>query len=132
MRWHEIGFQSNHNHTFMIAPAESMEWMQQELPELSCELHPEQGMFPNMQVFSRYACSKALIGDFQKIGQCFTLAETLYRNGSNTVRTAIENVFVFSISRIMSITDSNRNQIKALMPPTLLALYMNQVLHHGY
>jgi len=132
MRWHEIGFQSNHNHTFMIASAESMEWMQKELPELSCELHPEEGMYPNMQAFSRYTCNKALTGDFQTIGQCFSLAENLYRNGSNTVRSAIENVFVFSISRLMSLTNTNRNYIKSLMPPTLLTLYMNQVLHHGY
>ena|ERR1043165_8638780 len=116
----------------MISPTEACRVVQEEIPEISDSLPPEGGIYDTLGVFREYAFDKAREHNYNGLRKCFTLAASLYEKGSGSVKCAVENVFVYSISRIFSLASEDRQRIKALMPQTLQSLYMAQVLHHGY
>lgn len=106
--------------------------MQQEIPEISDSLPPEGDIYNTLNVVREYACEKALEHNYGRLRTCFTLAASLYEKGCGPVKCAVENVFVYSMSRILSLAPEDRQRIKALMPHSLHLLYTAQVHHHGY
>ena len=116
----------------MISTEEVCLFVQQEIPEISPSLPPEGGLYPTLNVVREYACDKARERNYPLLRKCFSLAATLYEKGNNGVRCAVENVFVYAMSRILSMAPEDRQEIKRLMPRSLQALYTAQVHHHGY
>ncbi len=116
----------------MISSEEACQYVQQTLPEISDSLPPEGGIYGTLNAVREYACQKVKEHNYSRLQQCFTLAASLYESGSGSVKCAVENVFVYSISRIFSLAKEDKAHIKAMMPQSLRNLYMAQVLHHGY
>ena len=120
------------NHTNMITENEACRIVQEQLPEISGALPPEGDIYGTINVVQEFACQKAREHNYSRLQQCFSLAESLHEKGSSSVRCAVENVFVYSLSRLFTIVPEEKNHIKALIPQSLQSLYVNQVLHHGY
>ncbi len=116
----------------MISSEEACQYVQQTLPEVAETLPPEGGIYGTLNAVREYACEKAKEHNYKSLQQCFALAALLYEKGSGSVRCAVENVFVYSISRIFSLAPEDRARIKAMLPQSLQSLYSSQVLHHGY
>jgi hypothetical protein len=116
----------------MISSEEACQYVQQEIPEISDSLPPEGGIYNTLNVVREYACQKAREHNYNRLRACFMLAAALYEKGSNAVKCAVENVFVYSISRIFSLAPEDRQRIKSLTPQSLQSLYTAQVHHHGY
>jgi hypothetical protein len=116
----------------MISSEEACHYVQQEIPEISQSLPAEGGIYDTLNAVREYACEKAREHNYSRLRQCFNLAAALYEKGGGAVKCAVENVFVYSISRIFSLAPEDRRRIKSLMPQSLQALYTAQVHHHGY
>jgi hypothetical protein len=116
----------------MISSEEACHYIQQEIPEISQSLSSDSGIYHTLNAVREYACDQAREHNYPLLRKCFALAANLYEKGSVSVQCAVENVFVYSISRIFSIAPEDRRQIKDLMPHSLQSLYSAQVLHHGY
>jgi len=116
----------------MISSEEACHYVQQEIPEISQSLPTDGSIYNTLNAVREYACEQAKQHNYSLLRKCFNLAADLYDKGSNTVRCAVENVFVYSISRIFSLAPEDRQRIKELMPQSLQSLYADQVLHHGY
>ena len=116
----------------MISSEEACQYVQQSIPEISDALPVEGGIYSTLNVVREYACRQAKEHDYSRLRQCFSLAAALYEKGSGSVKCAVENVFVYSISRIFTLAPEDKARIKALIPQSLRSLYMAQVLHHGY
>lgn len=116
----------------MISPEEACQYVQQHIPEISRSLESEAGIYHTLNAVREYACEKAREHNYSRLQDCFALAAALYEKGSAAVRCAVENVFVYSLSRIFTLAPEDKKRIKSLMPASLQSLYMAQVLHHGY
>src|SRR4051812_35119525 len=86
----------------MISTEEACQYVQQQIPEISETLPPEGGIYSTLNAVREYACEKAKEHNYGRLQQCFSLAASLYEKGSGSVKCAVENVFVYSLSRIFS------------------------------
>jgi hypothetical protein len=116
----------------MISSAEACRLVQQQLPEISRESPPESDIYAALSLMREYACRKVQEHDFPRLQQCLSTAGALYEKGSQPVRSAVENIVVYSLSRLFIIAPEAKQQIKAALPRSLQDLYINQVLDHGY
>ena len=102
------------------------------LPQVKKELsHPGAPLsaYQSMQVLTDYTKRMALEHDFKMVEKCMNLVEVLYAKGNDLVRNAVENVFIFSFSSIMSRCNIVEwRMVQSYMPTGLYALYVQQVL----
>ena len=101
------------------------------LPQVRHDLSPAGPtltVYQSMQVLTDYTKKVALEHDFKMVEKCMSLVETLYRKGNSLVRNAVENVFIFSFSSIMSRCNIVEwRMVQSYMPTELYALYVQQV-----
>jgi hypothetical protein len=116
----------------MISPEEACRYVQTQLPDITYNANAGSDIYDTLQSVREYACEKAREHNYSLLLGCFELADSLYERGGNAVRCAVENVFVYSFSRMISMAPEDRLKIKSLMPVSLQSLYMNQVMHRGY
>ena len=67
--------------------------------------------------------------DLAMVKKSLDVAEYLYREGDGELRTAIENILVFSFSGMMTPEPRKRKEFKSLIPRTLFVLYLQQITH---
>lgn len=64
--------------------------------------------------------------------KCLNLMETIYNRGNTILKTAVENIFVFSIDTVIaSCDDSEKRRIMSEMPIGLYTAYVNQIYKSG-
>lgn len=86
-------------------------------------------VYQSVQVLTDYTKRMALEHDFKMVEKCMGLVEALYKKGNTLVRNAVENVFIFSFSSIMSRCNIVEWRIvQSYIPADLYALYIQQVL----
>jgi len=67
-----------------------------------------------------------------QVERCMKLADRIYNKGNKLVKTAIENVFIFSFSNLQgSCSRREWQEIQTRMPVTLFSLYIQQILKPG-
>jgi hypothetical protein len=116
----------------MITPTEACQYMQQEIPEVGKGLTSECDIYTALSAVQEYALENAKQQNYTRLKQCFNLAASLYERGGCVVKTAVENVFIYSLSRLQCQCPEVKSKIKALLPQSLHNIYTAQVLHHGY
>jgi len=118
--------------TRMLTPLEVPALIAGKLPQIKCDLPRAGGqnsVYKSIQVLTDYTQRMALEHNFKMVQQCMTLVEKLYDKGNALVKNAIENVFIFSFSTIMSRCNAVEWRIvQSYMPSDLYALYVRQVL----
>lgn len=67
-------------------------------------------------------------GNISRAKRCLQKAEDLFKSGSNEIRNAITNVYLFSVSSFIEIHHYN---IRNLFPKTLQSEYLKQINASG-
>ena len=116
----------------MLTPSEACQYLQEEIPEVAKTLSPESDIYTALSAVQEYAIETAKDQNYPGLKQCFTLVESLYEKGSGVVKCAVENIFIYSISRLCCQNPEVRRSIKSLIPESLHSVYTAQVLDHGY
>jgi len=94
-----------------------------------CRKGVELSVYQSMQVLTDYTKRMALEHNFLMVQRCMAIVGKIYEKGNALVRNAVENVFVFSFSSIMSRCNIVEWRIvQAYMPSDLYSLYVQQVL----
>lgn len=115
----------------MITPAEASRYVAEHLPGALGQSQRDGNMYRSLEALRNYACERAAARDFQRLGECLKTTEALHRDGADSLRNAVENVVVYSFSRILNLAGDPR-KVRAIMPERLLSLYNSQCLHGGY
>jgi hypothetical protein len=85
--------------------------------------------YQSIQVLTDYTKRMALEHNFKMVQTCMALVERIYDKGNVLVRNAVENVFVFSLSSMLSRCNIVEWRIvQSYMPSDLYTLYVQQVL----
>ena len=118
----------------MITENEVSDILGEELPEINNELE----RLPNLNsVYKTMECfvdfTKQLIsrGDFKEVKHCFTIAEKMLINGNNTVKSAIENVYIYSLGTVVALSVLKTNRLKEIFNGSLKKEYVKQVCASG-
>jgi hypothetical protein len=104
------------------------------IPALHIPLHTpecERSIYKQLDVLSHYVADAVCDNNVKSTRQALKLIDHLYAEGNGAIRSAIENVFVFSLSGTLSRLGQHRERLLRLIPVTLFTVYMHQVLHKG-
>jgi hypothetical protein len=118
----------------MITQYEISTVLREEIPQFAGNVYPSKislEVYASMNFFSEYTRDAVEQHDFSRAKKCFALAEKLYRQGDNTVRSIIENIFVYSFTSFLSTGNTERAILKSMIPSELYSLYTRQVLQPG-
>jgi hypothetical protein len=102
-----------------------------EMPAISGDDYPariDMTLYKSIQYFSDYTRHAIQDHNFVLAKKCFHLAESIYRNGDNMVKNAIENNFVFSFTSFMPHDRVEKLILKSIIPVSLYTLYIKQVM----
>ncbi len=103
------------------------------LPEINRELEKIAGAHhigKTMLCFARYTLKCMETGNLNMLNACFNIAETLLSKGNQAVKTAVENVYVFSVSSVLEMASPWQTQIKYIIPTTLKNTFQKVKLSH--
>jgi len=71
----------------------------------------------------------ALEHDYEMVAKNMNLAQQLYQEGNALVRSAIENIFVYSFSSLMTRCNTVEwRLVQSYMPADLYQIYIRQIL----
>ncbi len=113
-----------------IRESEVLEVLGNELPDINPVLEKTEdvnNIYKAMQCFANFTKSLVHKGDFKEVKHCFHVAESLLKHGNSTVITAIENVYVYSLSSILDLTGPVSLKVKSLLTDSLRKEYRRQV-----
>lgn len=122
----------NYNH--VIKEQEVVNILGNEFPTINYDLEriPNScDVYKSVKCFVDFTKQLALKGNFKEVKHCFTVAEKLLRNGNNTVKNAIENVYVFSLSSIIDFNTPLSKKVKELLTDSLKKEYNRQICASG-
>jgi hypothetical protein len=114
----------------MIKETEILEVLGHELPDMNSSLEKTgdvNNIYKAMQCFANF--TKALVnkGDFKEVKHCFHVAEKLLKHGNSTLKNAIENGYLYSLSSILDYTTPVSLKVKSLLTKSLRAEYTRQI-----
>jgi hypothetical protein len=107
-------------------------FIEQRLPE--AQIFEKSGrltfdIYKTVSCLTEFIKKRFLENDIAAVRKSLDIAETIYTTGDTCVKTAIENILVFSFSGIMLTEKWKRKEFKALIPVTLFTSYIHQVTH---
>jgi len=114
----------------MIKETEVVEVLGNELPDMNAVLEKTEdvnNIYKAMQCFASFTKSLVNKGDFREVKHCFNVAENLLKHGNSTVINAIGNVYVYSLSSILDLTNPLSLKVKSLLTDSLRKEYRRQV-----
>ncbi len=115
----------------MITENEVPDILGEELPELNFDLEKVSAggnIYNVLQSFANYTKSCANMGNTKKLRSCFNIAEKLISKGNIIVKSAMENVYVFSVSSILEKVSPIQEQVKKMFPENLKYAYTKQII----
>ena len=116
----------------MLSQFEVPAFIASKLPQVKSDLCREGAglsIYQSIQVLTDYTKRMALEHDFKMVEKCMGLVEKIYEKGNTAVKNAIENVFIFSFSTMLSRCNIVEWKIvQSYMPSELYAIYVQQVL----
>lgn len=118
----------------MITQYQVQDFLKSAMPQITPATQPvrfEMEMYPCLQSFTDYTKSAIRRHNFELARKCCEFAERLYTNGDRMVKHAVENVFVYSFSSFLTGSRTENLFIRSLIPASLYALYMRQLMQSG-
>lgn len=131
----------------MLSPYEIPNFIAFRLPEVKLELaqtnaaastatngaanacQPTQAAYQSIQALADYTKRMALEHDYKTVQKCMNLVNKLYEKGNTLVRNAVENIFIFSFSSLMTHCNAVEWRIvQTYMPSDLYTIYVRQIL----
>ncbi|MCW3121849.1 MAG: hypothetical protein JWQ38_1341 [Flavipsychrobacter sp.] len=115
----------------MITQEELPEFIEHSMPELAgiCKKEDAHNAYHIVKELLNYTTSSIARHNMNAAKQCLALAEQLYKKGNHVIKSAIENVYVFSFSHAFFHTDHNRKDVLDIVPATLYELYRRQLVN---
>lgn len=114
----------------MINQYEVPAYLIDELPEIKEEfkgISPTLNIFKSIQCFANYTMLKVKEHNLHIVKKCFATAETIYSKGNTIVKTAMENVYVYSFSKLMNMcTNDEKKNYKLLCRYVCIQLMYNR------
>jgi len=106
-----------------------------EIPEIQKEIVREPvfgSVYMSIRVLTIYTGKMLHDHQLRQVERCMKLADKIYNKGNKLVKTAVENVFIFSFSNLQgSCTRREWQEIQTKMPVTLFSLYIQQIMKPG-
>ena len=117
----------------MINHFEMPMYIQEAIPELSQDIEVSKKGDPYVLINSlvAFTCKNIKQHNFLVVKRCFKIADMLYRRGNGVVQNAVQNVFVYSFTKMFQCYPEEKEAIMAIVPMTLYSLYIGQVCHNG-
>jgi hypothetical protein len=115
----------------IISENEVSDILGEELPELNFDLEKVSAggnIYNVLLSFANYTKNCANVGNTKKLSSCFKVAEKLLNKGNNIVKSAMENVYVFSVSSLLEIVSPIQEQVKKMFPENLKIAYTKQII----
>ncbi len=97
-----------------------------QIPELTMTLQTlrKPALYKIIHAYTDYTSSMIRKQDWIEVKKCCAFAGVLYRNGSQVLRNAIENVYVYGLSPLLPMY---RHQETALLPVSLQSVRVQQL-----
>lgn len=118
----------------MITENEVPDILGEELFEINNALEKlpnSRNIYKTMQCFAEFTKQLIRKGDLKEIKRCFKLAEKILKNGNNTVKNAVGNCYVFSITTLIDMADPMNERVKGLLTQSLRKEYKKQIMAGG-
>lgn len=115
----------------MISQQQAQQYIVTKMPELEpslAALGGAAGIYKVIQVLLVDTSNALQQKDDSRIRRCFELVEVLYATGDNIIRSAIENVYVYGLGRILLLCNCDKDAVRSLLPESLYALYVAQMV----
>ena len=109
-------------------------YLEDTLPNISKDLKNKSlngDAYSTVRIFLDYTFKKIRENNLSAVKKCFTLADKLYSKGDRAVKSAMENIYVFSFSNLPVKDSNDKKLVMGMIPGTLYSLYMKQVMHPG-
>ncbi len=106
----------------------------QEFPEMSTELEKlpsSNNIYKTIECFVSFTKHLISEGNLKEAKHCFIVAEKMLENGNNTVKNAIENIYVYSLGTFVELTASTANHLKEIFNGSLRKEYHKHVMTNG-
>jgi hypothetical protein len=84
-------------------------------------------IFKSAKEVAQATCSCIVVGNYARAKRYFAWAEKILREGTNLEKTAISNVFVYSLSVTIDRLGQDRSTVQVLLPPLLSHEYCAQI-----
>ncbi len=111
----------------MIRETEVKEILEKNVPEMKLEASELKSLYKTIDSFAAFTKEVMKQGNLPIIGNCFATAELLIDEGTENIKLAIENIYVFSVTAFMDVTGAVSKQVKELLPDHMRAEYDKQV-----
>jgi len=114
----------------MITENEVLLLISAELPEINekpAKVGNNYNIYKVLQGFSAYTKQCAEARNIQKLKSCFALADKLLNTGNKTVVSAVENVYVYSVSSIIEMVSPIGEQVRKMLPGSIRRVYLKQI-----
>ncbi len=107
-------------------------YLEEALPAISNDLNvgKKGNIYETMNAFIAFTCKNIKAHNYNVVKHCFEIADKLYSKGNSVVKNAVQNVFVYSFTKIFHTYAAEKQELLALLPMSLYTLYIAQV-HHG-
>ena len=117
----------------MISQLEIPSYLEEALPDISKELkvNKKGNAYDAMNALIVFTGKNIKAHNYKMVRCCFEIADKLYNKGNTMVKNAVQNVFVYSFTKMFEIYAAEKQQILGMLPATLYALYIAQVHHRG-
>ena len=112
----------------MITEKEVPLILEEELPDIAPELKKNsENILRVLNCFTNYTKKCAEIENINKLKSCFKIAAKFLRKGNNTVKSAVKNVYVFSVSSLIEIVSPIQEHVKKILPVNLKKVCLKQL-----
>ena len=117
----------------MINQLEIPTYLEDVLPEISSDLriHNKSNAYDVVNTLLVFTFNNIKTHNYKVVKRCFKIAGMLYERGNATVKNAVQNVFVYSFTKMFECYPAEKQALLAILPMTLYSLYITQVNHSG-
>jgi hypothetical protein len=118
----------------MIHESEVLDLLGNNVPDINRELEklPNAGnIYKTIQCFADFTKQLVGAGNLEAVRHCLNLAEEMLEDGNNTVKNAIENVYLHSLSPILDLGDAVGTALKKMLKGSLRKEYSRQICKGG-
>ena len=106
-----------------------------QIPEIQKEITcaPVFGsIYMSIKILTTYTGKMLQDHQLRQVERCMKLVDKIYHKGNKLVKTAVENVFIFSFSNLQGCcTKREWQEIQTKMPVMLFSLYIQQIMKPG-
>ncbi len=115
----------------MISQEDLSAYIENEMPELAgiCDKKQSRNVYDVVKHMLKYTKSQVIKHNLKAAQKCMALADKLYHKGNNAIKNAIENVYIYSFSHAFFHDIDQKDEIMAIVPPSLYNIYKSQLVN---